>query len=161
MNGTVTLGSGGAFPNAPVNVNTSAHYAVSFDGRTSYAIFDSAQSAWRSVARNNAGTWQYNSAVSGSTTWTNCTTNAQESCISQAISNPANQMTGVQFIAVSDANWEATGGFVSQTTNTIDIATTLKTESTTMTPTVEIVTFDYDPILNIAPNDPMLNNYNN
>jgi len=68
-------------------------------------------------------------------------------------------MSGTEFGNLKTTAWKSGGGFISQTTTSIDIATTLKSESETMTPTVEIITLDYAPILNIAPNKPEINNY--
>ena len=58
------------------------NYSVSFDGRTTFNIYDSTASnnGWRPIARNNSGTWQYNSNTTAgvsNVTWTSATYNSQ------------------------------------------------------------------------------------
>ena len=109
------------------STDTQANYAVSFDNRVTYKIYDTTAAAWRQIARDNTGAWEYNSAVSGATSWTVCTVNSKEACLSQAMSNTANQMTGTQFKAISDDTWEASGGW-STDINTIDLALGIQRE---------------------------------
>ncbi|MBW2632479.1 MAG: hypothetical protein JRC90_12135, partial [Deltaproteobacteria bacterium] len=55
-----------------------AHYSVSFDDRTTWKVFGSGESTWRSIAKDDSGTWKYNSnATYGSETWTSASTNSQ------------------------------------------------------------------------------------
>ncbi|MFZ2777638.1 MAG: FISUMP domain-containing protein, partial [Candidatus Moraniibacteriota bacterium] len=119
------------------------NYSASFDGRTTFRIYDSTSgnSGWRPIARNNGGTWQYNSnATAGATnvTWTNSTTNNQNSSISQAVAISANQMTGTQFQAVNSSAWS--GGF---TPGTLDFAMSFKTTDSTQNPTLDQITINY------------------
>ncbi|MFZ2777676.1 MAG: FISUMP domain-containing protein, partial [Candidatus Moraniibacteriota bacterium] len=119
------------------------NYSASFDGRTTFKIYDSTSgnSGWRPIARNNSGTWEYNSnATAGATnvTWTNSTTNNQNSAISQAVAISANQMTGTQFQAVNGTQWGT--GFVS---GTLDLAMSFKTTDSTQNPTLDQITINY------------------
>jgi hypothetical protein len=83
-----------------------------------YAYFKNVQSAWgantklviwdgsgneRSIARNNAGTWEYNSETTfASTTWTNATKNDIHQSIRDSMGIAANQMTGTTMAGVTD-----------------------------------------------------------
>jgi hypothetical protein len=83
-----------------------------------YAYFKNAQSAWgantelvvwdgssneRSIARNNAGTWEYNSNTTfASTTWTEATANDIQKAIRDAMGIAANQMAGTTMAGVTD-----------------------------------------------------------
>ncbi|MBW2675518.1 MAG: hypothetical protein JRD89_19265, partial [Deltaproteobacteria bacterium] len=120
-----------------------AHYSVSFDDRTTWKVFGSGESTWRSIAKLDSGTWKYNSnATYGSETWTSASTNSQEGALDQAFGVSANQMTGTHFNAISDANWEATGGW-SSSVNTLDFAVGLKTASIDATPQLSQITMNY------------------
>ncbi|MFZ2626887.1 MAG: FISUMP domain-containing protein [Candidatus Moraniibacteriota bacterium] len=119
------------------------NYSASFDNRTTFKIYDSTSgnSGWRPIARNNSGTWEYNSnATAGATnvTWTNSTTNNQNSAISQAVAISANQMTGTQFQAVDTSDWST--GF---TPGTLDLAMSFKTTDSTQNPTLDQITINY------------------
>ncbi|HPN96254.1 MAG TPA: tail fiber domain-containing protein, partial [Candidatus Moranbacteria bacterium] len=123
------------------------NYTISFDDRTTWKIYDatSGDTGWRPIARNNSGTWQYNSnSTAGATdiTWTDATTNNQESAISEAQSVSTNQMTGTELEAVTQANWENTGGF-STTQTTLDFAMSFNTADTEVTPTLDQITVNY------------------
>ena len=45
------------------------YYSVSFDGRTTFTKYDTTggNAGWRPIARNNSGTWQYNSNTQSAT----------------------------------------------------------------------------------------------
>jgi len=61
------------------------YYAVSTDDRTTWKIARGTDGE-RSIVRNNAGTWQYNSnGTYGSTTWTNGTTNTELATLQEAM----------------------------------------------------------------------------
>jgi hypothetical protein len=80
------------------------YYAVSTDGRTTWKVIDDTNGE-RSIVRDNAGTWQYNSNVTyGSETWTNATTNEELYALQEALSVTQNQMDETQLEAVTDAN---------------------------------------------------------
>lgn len=98
----------------PGDVTASAIYhAVSFDGGTTYKVYKS--SAWTTVAYNNSGTWQYNNAG----TLTNASTNSLAGAMSQSTAQSAYQWTKTDIEAMTDANWEESGGW-STSVNTID-----------------------------------------
>jgi hypothetical protein len=117
------------------------HYAVSFDNRVTWKV--NTTGAFRSVARLNGATWEYNSnSTYGSETWASATINSQEGALAQAFGVSANQMTGTQLNAVTDDNWNASGGFTTSV-NTLDMAFGLVSTSATATPTITLVTIDY------------------
>jgi len=125
------------------------HYAVSFDDRTTWKIYDTTvgDSGWRPIARNNSSIWQYNSnTTAGATdiTWTAASTNTQFGALDQAFQVTANQMTGTNFNAIGDLQWEETGGFVSGTTTKLDFAFGLKTTSVSATPALSQITIALD-----------------
>ena len=61
------------------------YYCVSTDDRTTWKVARGTDGE-RSIARNNSGTWQYNSnGTYGSETWANATTNAELPAIQQAM----------------------------------------------------------------------------
>jgi len=63
----------------------SIYYAVSTDDRTTWKIAKGTDGE-RSIVRNNAGTWQYNSnGTYGSETWTNATTNTELATLQEAM----------------------------------------------------------------------------
>lgn len=98
----------------PGDVTASAIYhAVSFDGGTTYKVYKS--SAWTTVAYNNSGTWQYNNAGS----LTNASTNSLDEALEQSTDQSAYQWTKTNIEAMTDANWEESGGW-STSVNTID-----------------------------------------
>lgn len=70
--------------NETINAGTS-HYAFSVDNRVTWAIYSSSGS--RNIARNNAGTWEYNSNVTfASETWTAASLNTESQAIQDAFS---------------------------------------------------------------------------
>ena len=121
-----------------------AYYSVSFDGRTTFNVYDGSGAAWRSIARNNSGIWQYNSnATYASTTWTNSTNNAMNAAISQAMSVSANQMSGTVFNTITDSQWNLSGGYTSSVTATIDFSVSLYTTSASQIPQVDSIALGY------------------
>jgi len=130
------------------------YYSVSFDNRVTFGIWDntSGDDGWRPITRNNSGDWQYNSnATPGATdiTWTNAATageNSQESALAQAMAITANQMTGTEFAAITDADWnDNTGGMNgwSTSTETINFGFGLKSSSSSATPEISQITLTY------------------
>ena len=123
------------------------NYSVSFDGRTTFYIYDSTTSnnGWRPIARNNSGTWQYNSNTTAgvsNVTWTSATYNSQNGAISQAAGVTQDQMTGTQLAAVTALQWREINGFT-PTTNTLDFAAALKTTSASQIPQVDQIKVNY------------------
>ena len=78
--------------------------AFSVDGRQSYQI-TTRDGGLRTIARLQAGVWQYNSdAVYGVTTWTNAAINHELSAIRQAVGIAANRMTAS--LMVQGRSWD-------------------------------------------------------
>ena len=94
----------------------------------------------RSIAKNNSGTWQYNSnGTYGSETWTNGTTNTELDTIYQALNTTAaNVMLEAQLEAVTDPNHFALG-----TTLDLMIAPYIATASASL-PSSDGVSINYD-----------------
>ncbi len=117
--------------------NGAVYYALSFDNRQSFAIKvgGTARTIVRSTITNtqvpdDPRLWQYNSNTAyGSQTWTNCTANSSEACLSQAFGVAQNRMTGTQVSAVSD--WSGTFA-----AGTLDFAIGMSTSNASTTPTV-------------------------
>jgi hypothetical protein len=139
------------------------NYGISFDDRTTWKIYDTTggDSGWRPIARDNSGTWEYNSnTTAGATdiTWTAASTNTQFGALDQAFQIAANQMTGTEFNAITNSQWEETGGFVSGTTNYLDFAFGLKSTSETATPVVDGISISYDDVSTPTPTPTSTNN---
>ena len=113
-----------------------AYYAVSTDGST-FKVID-VTNGERSIARDNSGTWQYNSnATYASETWANATRNSVQGAIEQAMSVAANQMDSTQLEAVTDPNHYTLG-------DTIDLAIVLYTTDSANNPVSDGVDINYD-----------------
>ena len=86
------------------------YYCVSTDDRTTWKVAKGTDGL-RSIARNNSGTWQYNSNTTyGSETWANATTNAELPAIQQSMAQEA----GFQ---VSNASYDSISVGVPETTS--------------------------------------------
>jgi|GEM_PF-2415549 len=129
-------------------------YAFSFNGRTTWGIFDDTVGdvGWRPIARNNSGTWQFNSNTTPGAnyvTWTNAAVageNTQESALEQALQVSTNQMDSTAVGAISDANWENMDGAMngwSTDATSINVAVGLETTTSTETPSVSQITINY------------------
>jgi len=115
-----------------------AYYAWSTDGRTTFNIVGSAETAERSIVRNNAGTWEYNSNVTyGSTTWASAAVNNIYEAFSDAMGVAQNRMDSTALNAVADAYFPAI-------TTTFDFALVVRTSSDVAVPTIDSVAIDYD-----------------
>ncbi|MDP4001275.1 MAG: hypothetical protein Q8P83_03470, partial [bacterium] len=124
------------------------NYAVSFDGRTTFVKYDSTASnaGWRPIARNNSGTWQYNSNSSAgvsNVTWTSATTNAMAAAISQAQGVAANNMTGTALSAVTASQFREQNGFINSLVSTIDFSQSFKTTDASQIPQVDDIAINY------------------
>jgi hypothetical protein len=134
------------------NLNSqNTYYWYSFDPTNNYGpdtevkIFHQGGSVWRTIAKNNAGTWEYNSSTTAATfTGTSATTNDMLHAVSQALSTVSdNRMTKAEIEAITDAEFEATGGF-STSNNLLVRGFTLVSSSATQTPEVDLFTINYD-----------------
>ncbi len=122
-----------------------AYYSVSFNNRSTFKIFNQTGEVWRPIAQNNAGVWQYNNNATHTSaeTWVNATVNSAQAAISQAISaQAANRMTGAEYAAITDTEWNLSGGFTTSQT-TLDFGVTLMSDLATATPQVDNVDVNY------------------
>jgi sugar lactone lactonase YvrE len=117
--------------------NGAVHYAVSTDDRTIWKVAHNT-SGIRSIAKNNSGTWQYNSnATYGSETWANSTNNNELSALQQALSVTQNRMDKAQLDAVTDANHFTLG-------NTLDLMIAVSCATGSVAPKSDGVSINYD-----------------
>ena len=130
-----------------------AYYAFSVDSTPSAAeitggtfkIVGGSQTTLRSIASSlnsvhggTNGVWYTNTNTTyGSATWAAAATNEAKAAIQIATAVTANQMDGTAFAAISDANLPAFG-------TQLSVAITLRSTSTTATPTVDSIAFNYD-----------------
>ena len=118
-------------------------YALSFDDGATWKVWGS----WRDIASNLAsvhggvnGTWYYRDNAS---TWTPASANNAETAISEAVAAGANnQMSGTTLNSLTEADLELTGGW-SPSVNNIYFASTFYTTDSTVTPTVDDITFTF------------------
>lgn len=114
----------------------SVFYAVAVDTSTFKVIHDT--NGVRSIVRNNAGTWQYNSnATYASETWTNATRNSKFGALEDAMSVLQNQMDKAQLEAVTDPNHYTLG-------DTLDLAVILYSTSDSSIPESSGIDVNYD-----------------
>lgn len=121
-------------------------YAVSFDGRASFKMYEG---AWRVIASSSAadhggtdGAWYYRNDANA---WTAAPRNNAQDAVSLAIQNgpTLNRMTGAEIEALVEAQWEEVGGFDANATTTLDLATTFFTSNLLQTPSVDNVAFSF------------------
>lgn len=114
------------------------YYAVSTDGRTEWKVIDDADGE-RIIARDNAGTWEYNSATTYTTdTFTAATTNQELYALQEALAITANRMDKAQLEAVAGANHYALG-------DSLDLMIALyQATGAPNTPSSDGVAIDYD-----------------
>ncbi len=94
--------------------------------------------SWRSIVRNNGGTWQWNTNVEpgSAATWTDATVNDMLHAISEATEkNTSNRMDKDDLERISDTQWEETGGW-STSTNTLVRGVTIRAMSEGNNPAV-------------------------
>jgi len=127
----------------------SAFYSVSFDDKATFRIYDTSDTSWRNIASNSnaitgetEGVWCYNTGASGAETWIVATVNEQNAAISEAVTVTANQQTGTQFNAITDAIWNDAWTVADD----IDIAVSLKTTSVSSNPQTSSLVFNYDGV---------------
>jgi hypothetical protein len=114
----------------------SVFYAVAVDTSTFKVIHDT--NGVRSIVRNNAGTWQYNSNTTyASETWTNATRNSKFGALEDAMSVSQNQMDKTQLEAVTDPNHYTLG-------DTLDLAIILYSTSDSSIPESSGIDVNYD-----------------
>jgi hypothetical protein len=133
----------------------SVFYFCSFDGGTTYGIFDDTggDDGWRPCFRNNGGTWEVNTNVTaGATdiTWTSATINSKLGAAAQAAGVTANQMDSTAASALTEANLEDTTGGMNGmqpgTTSYINTIVAVKSTTSTVTPTVSGIQYGYNSL---------------
>jgi hypothetical protein len=120
--------------------------ASSFGDGTEIKIFNPTDSVWRAIAKNNAGTWEYNNDSGNSATYTGVASTVDNMlhAISQAISTQAgNRMTGTNLAAITDTQWEETDGW-STSISLIIRGVTLYSNSSAQNPSVSQYRLNYD-----------------
>ncbi len=120
--------------------------AGSFGDGTEIKTFNTIGSVWRKIAQNNAGTWEYNNDATNTASedWTASTVNHMLHAVSQAISaQAANRMTGANLMAITNIQWEETGGW-STSVNSILRGVTFYSNDTSQTPNVSQYSLNYD-----------------
>jgi len=111
----------------------------------SFIVIGNGETAARTIASSLAsvhggvdGTWYYNSnAAYASETWASSTINTTAGAVEQAQTVAANNMSGTDVGNVADGNWPAFG-------TKFALGIVLKSTSTSATPSVDKVLFDYD-----------------
>lgn len=120
---------------------------ASLGANTTVKIFNQTGSVWRVIAKNDAGTWKYNSDLTDTAaeTLTACTVNDFLHCVSQAVSNTGNhnQMTGTDLGNITDVEFEASGGW-STSINQIMEGVTLFSNDDQMNPEVSQIRLNID-----------------
>jgi len=115
----------------------SIYYAVSTDDQTTWYIVKTGEGV-RTIARNNLGTWEYNSNTTyGAETWVAATQNDEYGAIKQAIDVAANLMTSTQLGAAADAEYFTLG-------DDLDLAIIMNTSAATSSPSFTGLEIDYD-----------------
>ena len=100
----------------------------------------------RPIAKNDAGTWKYNSNASANNTWTaaTSTTNDMMFAVSQAISSQAeNRLTGSEISSLVDADFNLTNGFTTSDSK-LTRGITLQSSSASQNPDVSQFRINYD-----------------
>ena len=111
----------------------------------SFIVIGAGETATRTIASSLAsvhsgvdGTWYYNSnATYASATWSASTVNTTAGAVEQAQTVAANNMSGTAVGNVADGNWPAFG-------TKFALGIVLYSASTSATPSVDQVVFDYD-----------------
>jgi hypothetical protein len=120
--------------------------ASSFGVETEIKVFNPTNLVWRKIAKNDAGTWKYNNDATDTAAedWVSSTVNDMLHAVSQAISTQAsNRMTGTNLAAITDTQWEETGGW-STSVNSIIRGLTLYSNSSSQNPSVSQYRLNYD-----------------
>jgi len=120
--------------------------ASGFGADTEVKIFNQTGGLWRVIAKNNAGTWQYNNNASHNVTFTgvNATVNDMLHAVSQAVSTQAaNRMTGSELAAITDNEWEGASGW-STSTASIVRGVTIYSSSGSQTPVISQYRINHD-----------------
>ena len=118
---------------------STAHYSVTFDWGITWKVFYNG--AWREIARQNGGTWQYKN---GSDQWTTASVNTAHGALREAGAVATNLMDGSALMDISENNWAIEGGWTTGTSQ-IGVAILL-TGSGQACPAFSEISFGYDII---------------
>jgi len=117
--------------------NQEVNYVISPDDSTTWKVVKSGSSD-RAIARNNLGTWEYNSDTTyANETWTPATTNTETQAIKDALSIQANKMSGTQMANVTDVDFFPTG-------LKLDSIIALRTTTSSEIPISDGISINYD-----------------
>lgn len=118
----------------------------SFGDGTEIKIFNSAGSIWRKIVRKNGNNWEFNNDATDTAaeSWTVASTNDLLYAVSQAVSTQTgNRMTGANLVAITDTQWEESGGW-SISINSIVRGITLFSNNNGQNPSVSQYRLNYD-----------------
>jgi len=112
------------------------YYSFSSDDKVTFKV--PSASGERSIVRDNAGTWEYNSnATFGVETWTAAAVNTAFGALSDAMGIASNQLTGSSLAALLDSEQIALG-------DSLDLAVTMRTDNPAVTPVFSGMAINYD-----------------
>ncbi len=120
--------------------------ASGFVDGTEVKIFNLIDNVWRVIAKKNGTVWEYNNDSGNSSTYsgTAATINDMLHAVSQSIATQAgNRMTGTNLAAITDEQWEETGGW-STAVNSIVRGITLYSNNSSQNPSVSQYRLNYD-----------------
>ena len=140
---TITETLNGGTANYAFSVNTTPSAATVTGG--TFSVVGSGETVVRNIASSlnsvhggTEGVWYTNTNTTyASNTWAASATNEAKAAIEIATAVTANQMSGTAFAAISDANLPAFG-------TQLSVAITLYTTDTSIGPTVDGISFNYD-----------------
>lgn len=113
------------------------YFAVSLDAQTTFKVASN-DNGIRTIVRNNAGTWEYNSNTTyGFETWVAASYNTEFTALAQALDVAANQMDRTQLGEVSDFNHFTVA-------DTLDLAIILRQDTDGTPPISDGVSINYD-----------------
>jgi len=134
-----------------------AQYAFIFGpaGMTAYndtdtlvTIFNQTGSVWKKALNWTGAKWQYNSDTNNTTatTWTDSASATDfPTALAEALNtNAALAMTGTQAAAITDAEFEASGGFVVGTHTQYGVGVVLKSTNSAQNPQVDLIRTNWD-----------------
>jgi hypothetical protein len=130
----------------------SVYYWITFDPTSGYGagtevkIFNPTDSVWRVIAKKTGATWEYNNNASTDAVFTPATATENDllHAVSEAISaQAANRMTGANLAAITDTQWEETGGW-STSVNSISRGITLYSNSAAQNSAISQYQINYD-----------------
>ena len=111
-------------------------WAFSLDNFVTIQVF--LAGAHRLIVKNNSGTWQYNDSATTTPSWHNSTVNSMDGALRQAFPSSHNQMSATALAAMTQTDWQSTGGFIPHITATFDFAVAMAADSANV-PTVELL----------------------